>query len=161
MTGMGRPTAWLALAVGIICGLASQPRAADKTSIEQNGPPVEDQQKKSGLTIDVVLESIDLEANTLSVKAYHHVIPPTEKAGGSVNVGNTPAGVKETRYERLPVMPAAGMKDLKLRSGMHVILRLDTIKGGAVAVVEVTVPTEPERIGVDWLDAATAKGGRK
>jgi hypothetical protein len=160
MANTRRTTALMGLAIAAICGLTSLPKAAEKPGADQKNQPEANPPKRSGLSIDVVLESVDLEANLLTAKAYHYVIPPTEKAGGSVHIGNIPAGVREARFERLPVMPEAGINNLKLRPGMHVILCLDTIKSGAVAVVEITVPTEPEHIGIDWLDATPPKGRR-
>ncbi|MFO0802467.1 MAG: hypothetical protein U0791_05010 [Gemmataceae bacterium] len=106
---------------------------------------------KAGITFEAVVEK--LESDAITLKAYHHVVPPSGTSGGAVHSGNVPAGAKAARFERLPVMPEAKLQDKKLRSGARVNVTLDTLKGGALVVIGLEERTDPERIGVDWLDA--------
>src|SRR5262245_66385896 len=102
----------LVLAVASSCGavlvrwgtLADQPapRLAPGDAGERPG---------GALTFDAVVEEVDLAGNTLSARAYRHVIPPSGSAGGAVYSGHLPPGAKPARYERLPGMPRAGRKD--------------------------------------------------
>jgi hypothetical protein len=128
--------------------------AAAKGGPDQGGP------KTGGLTLDVVLEDVDLAGNTLTARAYHHVIPPSGSAGGVVYSGHLPPGAKPARYERLPVMPKADLKNRTLRPGMRVTLRLEVTRGGAPVVTGAERNSEPERVGIDWLDAPATNGVR-
>ena len=115
--------------------------------------------QKGGLTFDVVLEEVDLAGNTVTARAYCHVIPPSGSAGGAVYRGSAPPGARLARYERLPVMPSAGLRDKRLRPGERVTLRLGTPKSGALVVIDVERHSGFERVGMDWLDAQPAKEG--
>src|SRR4051794_18708426 len=151
---MTRMLGALAVVVACCCAAAQMSRPA---SADERGKKVDGENPKNGgITFEAVLEEVD--GNTITARAYHHVIPPSGSAGGMVYSGHLPDGAKAARDERLPVMPEAGIKDKKLRHGMRVNLTLDTIKGGVLVVTGVEERTDLERIGVDAIDAP--KGGR-
>lgn len=129
------------------------PAAKPKPNATTDGA---DERTKNALAFDVVLEDVNLTNKTLTARTYSHLIPPSGSTGGSVYHGHLPPGVKPARYERIPVMPEAEMKDKGLRSGMRATLRLGIVKGTLV-VVGVERRLDPEKIGIDFLDAPTAK----
>jgi hypothetical protein len=118
----------------------------------QLGASAPERPRGNALAFDVVVEEVDLAGRTLTARSYCHVIPPSGSTGGAVYSGLLPPGAKPARFERLPVLPEAGLKDKRLRPGMRATLRLHTVKG-AVVVVGVERVAGPERVGVDWLDA--------
>jgi hypothetical protein len=105
------------------------------------------------------VEDVNLVGNTITARSYCYVIPPSGSTGGAVYSGSLPPGAKPARYERLPVMPGAGLKDKGLRPGMRATLRLDNVKS-ALVVVGIERSAEPERVGIDFLDAPSPKTGR-
>ena len=112
--------------------------------------------ENSVITLDVVLEEVDLAANTISARATNYVVRPHGQVGGSVfTMGtlDTPDKDKATRLVRLPVMPEANLKEKKLEAGTHAILQLGVIRQGALVVAGIDEFGGAERIGIDWLDA--------
>jgi hypothetical protein len=112
----------------------------------------------SVITFDVVLEEVDLAANTISARATAYVFPPHGQVGGSVSMRGTMDGSdlgKATKLVRLPVMPEANLK--RLQAGTHAILQLGVIRQGALVVVGIEEFAGAERIGIDWLDAPRPK----
>lgn len=88
------------------------------------------------------------------------VVPPHGQVGGSVfTMGtlDTPDKDKATRLVRLPVMPAANLKEKKLEAGTHAILQLGVIRQGALVVAGIDKFGGAERIGIDGLDAPRTK----
>ena len=153
----------LVLAVALCCGaVLARPGASADAPVPRSvkGEAAGERPKSAALTFDVVVEDADLIGNTITARSYCHVIPPSGSAGGAVYSGHLPPGAKPARYERLPVMPEAGLKDKGLRPGARATLRVDIVKGGALVVVGVERPVEPERVGIDWLDAPAPKAGR-
>jgi hypothetical protein len=143
----------LVLATTLCCGASLiQPRASADKPAPQGVKGDTEQPRSAAIAFDVTVEEVDLARNTLTATSYCHVIPPSGRAGGAVFFGNLPPGAKPARYERLPVMPEAGLKEKGLRRGMRATLRLAIVKGAAV-VVRVEPVTDPERLGIDWLDA--------
>src|SRR5262249_48870646 len=98
----------IVLAVASCCGAVPVRPGASADAGERPG---------GALTFDVVVEEVDLAGNTLTARAYRHVIPPSGSTGGAVFSGHLPPGAKPARYERLPVMPGAGLRDKGLRPG--------------------------------------------
>jgi hypothetical protein len=161
MTSITRTISVLALA--FCCGADPAPQGASADEPARPGVRGEAAGERSGrtaLTFDVVVEEVDLVGNTITAKSYCHVIPPSGSTGGAVYSGTLPPGAKPARYERLPVMPGAGLKDKGLRPGMRATLQVDLVKGAALVVIGVERPVEPERVGIDWLDAPAPKAGR-
>jgi hypothetical protein len=161
MTPLIRTNSVLALAFCcgaalVVPGVSAGERARPDVKDEAAG----ERPRSAALTFDVVVEDVDLVGNTITARSYCHVNPPSGSIGGVVYSGCLPPGAKPTRYERLTVMPGAGLKDKGLRPGMRATLRLDIVKSAAVVVVGVERPVEPERIGIDWLDAPAPKAGR-
>ena len=112
------------------------------------------------MALDVVLEEVDVTANTISARATTYVVPPHGQVGGAVfSLGtlDTPDKDKATRVVRLPVMPEANIRGLQ--AGAHVVLRLGVSRQGAVVVVGIDKFSGLERIGVDSLDAPGTKDG--
>ena len=110
------------------------------------------------IALDVVLEEVDVAANTISARATTYVVPPHGQVGGAVfSLGtlDTPDKDKATRLVRLPVMPEADIR--RLQAGAHVVLRLGVSRQGAVVVVGIDKFSGLERIGVDSLDAPGTK----
>src|SRR5262245_56017714 len=104
---MTRMLGMLAIVVGCCCAAAQVGRPA---SADERGKRVEGEAPKNGgITFEAVLEKVD--GNTITARAYHHVIPPSGSTGGAVYSGHIPAGANAARYERLPVMSEAGIKD--------------------------------------------------
>src|SRR5688572_24363558 len=101
--------------VGFCCAAAHMVRPA---CADERGK--KDETGKSGITFEAVLEAVD--GNTVTARAQQHVIPPSGSIGGTVYSGHLPVGAKAARYERLPVMPEAGLRDKALRPGMRVSL---------------------------------------
>src|SRR5262245_23418647 len=140
MTRTTRTIMAVALALTSCGGVGLLPRWASADERPGRGKPSDSGRggpRAGGLRLDVVLEDVDLAGNTLTARASSHVIPPSGSAGGVVCFGHLPPGAKAARYERLPVMPEAGLKRKGLRAGMRVTLRLDTVKGGALVVTDV------------------------
>lgn len=115
--------------------------------------------KIAALTFDVVVEDVDLLGNTITAKSCCHVIPPSGSTGGAVYSGHLPPDAKPARYERLPVVPEARLKDKAMPPGVRATLRVD-IRKGAMMVVGVEPSSNLERVGIDWLDAPAPKNGR-
>ena len=110
------------------------------------------------MALDVVLEEVDVAANTISARATTYVVPPHGQVGGKVfSLGtlDTPDKDKATRLIRLPVMPEADIRVLQVWA--HVVLRLGVSRQGAVVVVGIDKFSGLERIGVDSLDAPGTK----
>jgi hypothetical protein len=148
----------LVLALASCCGVAPVRRGASAGEPALRGGPGGAGERPGGaLTFDVVVEEVDLVGNTLTARSYPYVIPPSGSAGGAVYSGHLPPGAKPARYERLPVMPEAGLKDKGLRPGARATLRVGTVKGAALVVVGVEPAAEPERVGIDSLDAPAPK----
>lgn len=161
MTSLTRTISVLALA--FCCGAALAPRRASADERARPGIKREaarERPRSAVLTFDVVVEDVDLVGNTITARSYCHVIPPSGSTGGAVYSGSLPLGAKPARYERLPVMPEVGLKDMGLRLGMRATLRLEIVKSAALVVVGVERRVEPERVGIDWLDAPASKAGR-
>jgi hypothetical protein len=118
--------------------------------------------KKGGICVDVVIEEVDLAANTITARATHYVVPPHGHVGGAVFVTGTtgpPHKGKATRFVRLPVMPEANLKGKKPKAGLRAVLRLEMLRPGSLVVVGIEELTGAERIGVEWLDAPGTKAG--
>ena len=116
--------------------------------------------ENSVITLDVVLDEVDLAANTISARTTTYVVPPHGQVGGSVfSLGtlDTPDRDKATKLLRLPVMPEANLKEKKLEAGTHAILHLGVIRQGALVVARIDEFGGAERIGIDWLDACRTK----
>ena len=116
--------------------------------------------ENSVITLDVVLDEVDLAANTISARTTTYVVPPHGQVGGSVlTMGtlDTPDKDKATRLVRLAVMPEANLKEKKLEAGTHAILQLGMIRQGALVVARIDEFGGAERIGIDWLDASRTK----
>lgn len=161
MTPLIRTISVLALSFCFGAALAPPGVAADERARPGvKGEAAGERPRSAALTFDVVVEDVDLVGNTITARSYCHVNPPSGSTGGVVYFGSLPPGAKPARYERLPVMPGAGLKDKGLRPGMRATLRLDIVKNAAVVVVGVQRPVEPERVGIDWLDASASKAGR-
>jgi type II secretory pathway pseudopilin PulG len=112
--------------------------------------------ENSVITLDVVLEEVDLAANTVSAMATTYVVPPHGQVGGAVfSLGtlDTPDKDKTTRLVRLPVMPVANIKEKGLQAGAHAVLRIGVSRQGALVVVGINKFNGLERIWVDGLDA--------
>ena len=112
------------------------------------------------MTVDVVLEEVDLAANTISARATTYLVPPHGQVGGAVfSMGtlDTPDKDKATRLVRLPVMPEANIREKGLQTAAHAILHLAVSQQGALMVVGIDKFSGPERIGMDWLDASRTK----
>jgi hypothetical protein len=152
----------LVLAMASCCGAVLVRRVASADEPATRGVPghAGERRGRAALTFDVVVEEVDLAGNSITARSYCHVIPPSGSTGGALYCGHLPPGAKPSRYERLPVMPQARLKGKGLRPGMRATLRLDTVKGAALVVVGVERAAEPERVGVDWLDAPAPKAGR-
>ena len=74
------------------------------------------------ITLDVVLDEVDLAANTVSATACTYVVPPHGQVGGvvfSLGTLDTPDKNKATKLVRLPVMPEANIEEAGLQSGAH------------------------------------------
>ena len=138
--------------VGMVLLSRLVPAAERAAPNEQAKADQADQQH--AIAVDVVIEDLDLAANTITARATQHVIPPHDKVGGAVfMIGTTDSPHKHhaTKFVRLPVMPPTDLK--KLRTGLHVILRLEMLRPGCMVVVGIEELTKPEKIGVEWLDA--------
>ena len=123
-------------------------------------PPPRTVAESGRLTLDVVLEGVDLAGNTLTARPYCQVVPPSGTTGGMVYTGHQPPGVKATKYERLPVMPEAGLQGKGLRPGMWVTLRLGVLEGGALVVLAVEENRGCQRVGINSIDAPKKPGAR-
>lgn len=141
-----------------------QARRAEQEGSRSAGNQGHDETKatpeNSIITLDVVLEEVDLAANTISARTTTYVVPPHGQVGGSVfTMGtlDTPDKDKATRLARLPVMPEANLKEKKLEAGTHAILQLDVLRQGVLVVVGIDEFGAAERIGIDWLDAPGTK----
>jgi len=139
-------------------------RRAEQEGIHTAGNRGHDETKaateNSVITLDVVLEEVDLAANTISARATTYVVPPHGQVGGSVfTMGtlDTPDKDKATRLVRLAVMPEANLKEKKLEAGTHAILQFGVIRQGALVVTGIDEFGGAERIGIDWLDACRTK----
>ncbi len=111
--------------------------------------------KKTAISVDVVIEEVDLSANTINARATSYVVPPHGNVGGAVFMTGTTDSKKDqaTKFVRLPVMPEANIKDKKLKAGLHAIIQLQMMRNGSLVVVGIAEFTGVERIGVDKLDA--------
>lgn len=112
------------------------------------------------MSVDVVLEEVDLTGNTISARATTYVVPPHGQVGGAVFMRgalDAPDKNKATRLVRLPVMPEAKIKEKALQAGAHAILHLGVSRQGVLVVVGIDKFSGPERIGVDWLDTPRTK----
>jgi uncharacterized iron-regulated membrane protein len=112
------------------------------------------------IALDVVLEEVDVAANTISARATTYVVPPHGQVGGAVfSLGtlDTPDKDKAMKLVRLPVMPEANIREAGLQAGAHAILRLGVSPQGALVVVGIDKFSGLERIGVDSLDAPGTK----
>ena len=143
-------------------GLALQPQvsAAERAACGKRAKATKAKDKNNAMTVDVVLEEVDLAANTISARATTYCVPPHDQVGGAVfSMGtlDTPDKDKATRLVRLPVMPEAKIKKKGLQAGAHAILHLGVSRQGALVVVGIDKFSGPERIGVDWLDAPRTK----
>jgi hypothetical protein len=152
----------LVLAMASCCGAVLVRWGASADQPAPRAVPGDGGERRGGaaLTFEVVVEDVDVAGNTITARAYRHVIPPSGSTGGAVYSGHLPPGAKPSRYERLPVMPQAGLKNKGLRPGMRATLRMDTAEGAALVVVGIERADGPERVGVDWLDAPAHKAGR-
>src|SRR5262245_37890892 len=152
----------LVLTIASCCGAALLRPGPSADEPAPQSVPAKAGERPAGaaLTFEVVVEEVDLNGNTLTARAYRHVNPPNGTTGGAVYSGHLPPGAKPSRYERLPVMPQAGLKDKGLRPEMRATLRMDTVKGAALAVVGIERADGPERVGIDWLDAPAPKKRR-
>jgi hypothetical protein len=140
-------------------GLALPPQvsAADRASC---GKRAKAKDKNNAIAVEVVLEEVDLAANTISARATTYLVPPHGRVGGAVfSMGtlDTPDKDKATRLVQLPVMPEANIKEKGLQAGAHAILHLGVSRHGALVVVGIDQFSGLERIGVDWIDAPRTK----
>src|SRR5262245_14986316 len=116
--------------------------------------------KQDSICVEVVIEEVDLSANTITARGTIHVVPPHDNVGGLVFMAGTTDGQdKATKYVRLPVMPEANLKGRKPKAGLHAILRLKMLLQGSLVVVGIEEFTGAERIGVEGLDAPGTKSG--
>lgn len=149
--------------------LPTQPLpAADRISGDENGKAKDRKPRNDGkrkpISVDVVVEEVNLSANTITARSTLHVIPPHDNVGGVVYATGTTDAHKDqaTKYVRLPVMPQAKLTKNKPKVGQRAILRLELLQQGsgfALVVVGIDEFTGLERIGVNWLDAPGAKVG--
>jgi hypothetical protein len=149
---VGIAAAVLALATHAIPA-AEQTTLAPKTKAAQG--------KKDGVCIDVMIEDVDLSANTITAVSTVYVVPPHDNVGGQMFMTGTTGSHRNqaTEFVRLPVMPEARLWKENPKAGMHAILRLELLRHGALVVVGIEEFTEAERIGIDWLDAPGATNG--
>jgi hypothetical protein len=143
-------------------GLALLPQlsAAERASCGKRAKGTKAKDKNNAIAVDVVLEEVDLAANTISARATTYLVPPHGGVGGAVfSMGtlDTPDKDKATRLVRLPVMPEAKLKGKGLQAGAHAVLHLSASRQGTLVVVGIDRSSELERIGVDWLDAPRTK----
>lgn len=119
-------------------------------------------EKKCALTVDVVIDEVDLDAHTITATGTIHVVPPHDNVGGQIMFTGTTGSRKDQapRYLRLPVMPAAKIAGKKPKAGLHAILTLEMIRPGCLTVVGIEEFNEAERIGVESLDAPGTKTGK-
>ncbi|MBV9125175.1 MAG: hypothetical protein JO112_17605 [Planctomycetes bacterium] len=146
-------------------GLDQWPRAAlaeEHSSSSRQAEPKEANSRKNLITIEVVLEDVDLAANTVTARAVAYVIPPHDRVGGAVFLGADllPPGAKATRFSHLPVMPQAQLQAKGLKAGMRATLRVEVIPPGTLVVVGIDKFLGVERIGVEWLDAPAPNHGK-
>lgn len=151
--------AGLMMAIGVAAAMpfislairAAEPVAPAEKSEAKQG-------RKDGVCIDVVIEDVDLSANTITAVSTVYVLPPHDNVGGQVSMTGTTNSHRDraTKYVRLPVMPEARIRKKNPKAGMHAILRLELLRHGALVVVGIEEFTEVERLGVDWLDAPGA-----
>ncbi len=131
---------------------------------ERASPDEESKAKKDTGTIavNVVIEEVDLSANTITARATTYVVPPHGKVGGAVFMMGTTDSHKNkaTRFVRLPVMPEANIKGEKLKVGLHATLQIRMMRQGSLVVVGIQEFSGFEKVGVDWLDAPGTKGSK-
>ncbi len=154
----------MVMALGfILLGLAlPAQRLPAAESISSPEKAKDNKNKKEPIHLDVIIEEVDYAANTITVRSTIHVVPPHDHVGGMVFMTGTTDSRKDktTKFVRLPVMPEANLKGKKPKVGLHVMLRVEMLKHGALVVVGIDEFKEAERIGVDWLDAPGTKEGR-
>jgi hypothetical protein len=137
-----------------------------------NGEPqTRKDSKQNTLTVDAVLEEVDVPASRITASAFScQVSPAAESVGGVVIHGPVPphmkAKVKPTRFSNLLVLPDAKIRD----AGKHISLK-DLKAGGnpvrmelavnpyGVVVVVAMERLPLERIGMEFTDALKAKNG--
>jgi hypothetical protein len=149
-------------ALALILGAAAPPfsASAEGPPSGRGGPTDRPGAKTIGLTLDVILEEVDVAGKTLSARPYTHVIPPSRATGGAAYSGCLPPGAKPTRYDRLPVMPEVGLQGKGLRPGMWITLRLGVMEGGALVVLAADENRGLQRVGINSIDAPNPMGGR-
>lgn len=148
--------------VGMIL-LAQVVPAAERASPPTATKAAEGKDEKPAIAVDVVIEDVDLSANTISARATNYVVPPHGNVGGAVfmmGTADSPHKEKATRFVRLPVMPEANIKNEKVKAGLRAILRLEVMRRGPLVVVGIEESTGPEKVGVEWLDAIGTEGGK-
>jgi hypothetical protein len=135
---------------------------ADKVLADEQGGALKNEVKRDGkqrsISVDVVIEEVDLAANTVTARSTLYVIPPHDDVGGMVFMTGTSDSHKDqaTKYVRLPVMPPAKLREKKPKVGQLAKLRLDLLEQDSTftfVVVGIDEITGPERIGVNGLDA--------
>ena len=149
---VGLAAVWLALLPHV--------SAAERATCGKRAKATKAKDKNNAIAVDVVLEEVDLAANTISARATTYLVPPHGSVGGAVfSMGtlDTPDKDKATRLVRLPVMAEAHIKEKGLQAGAHAILRLGVSRQGALIVLGIDKFSGPERIGMDWLDAPRTK----
>lgn len=155
-TVLGVVVVMVVVAAGGMTLLSQAVPAAERASSDKEAKAKKDKGKKDAIAVDVVIEEVDLSANTITARATTHVVPPHGRVGGAVFMMGTtdsPHKDKAMEFVRLPVMPEARIQDKKLKAGLHAILRLEMMRPGSLVVVGIEEFRGLERIGVDWLDA--------
>jgi hypothetical protein len=159
----GKPILGVAVVMAgvAIIGMITRPRvipAAERISSKENAKA-----QKDAIAVDVVIEDVDISANTITARATDYVVPPHGNVGGAVfRMGTTDSPHKEraTRFVRLPVMPEAKLQNQKVKRGLHAILRLEVMRRGPLVVVGIEQHDGPEKVGVESLDAVGTEDGK-
>lgn len=153
-----------AVLVGVVAGgmmLLRDNPAVQRALAEEETQGTKRECDEGTITVDVVIEDVDVSAHTITARATTYVIPPHDNVGGAVfTLGTTdsPHNEKATQFVRLPVMPAADIKTAK--QGLHAVLHLEVRSPGYLVVTGIDEFQGLERIGVDSLDAPGTEDGQ-
>jgi hypothetical protein len=164
----GKPIIGVALVIAGVAavGMTLRPHAvpaAERASPKEDAKVGKDEDKKHAIAVDVVIEEVDLAANTITARSTTYIVPPRGNVGGAAFMMGTmdsPHKEKATKFVRLPVMPEANIKNKKVETGLHMILQLQLMRRGSLVVVGIEEFTGPENVGVEWLDAIGHEDGK-